>query len=94
MSAKVTPHLTAKSADRQYELEAQIGFVLRRAHQRHVAIFVDCMTGLALTPQQFSALAKVQEEGGRLTESPRPADGDGSGDNSRRGPAIGSARSG
>ena len=74
MSAKVTPHLTAKSADRQYELEAQIGFVLRRAHQRHVAIFVDCMTGLALTPQQFSALAKVQEEGavsqnrlGRLT---------------------------
>ena len=52
----------------------QIGFVLRRAHQRHVAIFAECMDELGLTPTQFSALAKIRDEGsvsqgrlGRLT---------------------------
>ncbi|MET1029091.1 MAG: hypothetical protein ABWY00_18110, partial [Dongiaceae bacterium] len=63
VSAKATPHLTEKNAEQNYELEAQIGFVLRRAHQRHVAIFADCLADLSLTPQQFSALAKVREEG-------------------------------
>jgi len=47
-----------------YELEAQIGFLLRRAHQRHVAIFADCMADLGLTPTQFSALVKIRDEGG------------------------------
>jgi DNA-binding MarR family transcriptional regulator len=47
-----------------YELDVQIGFVLRRAHQRHVAIFADCLSDFSLTPQQFSALAKIRETGG------------------------------
>ncbi len=74
MSGKPISRLSAAAAERPYELDAQIGFVLRRAHQRHVAIFADCMATFSLTPQQFSALAKLQEEGavsqnrlGRLT---------------------------
>ena len=73
MSPKATSRLAADAAV-LYELETQIGFVLRRAHQRHVAIFADCMAELSLTPQQFSALVKIQDEGavsqnrlGRLT---------------------------
>ncbi|HTZ79078.1 MAG TPA: MarR family transcriptional regulator [Stellaceae bacterium] len=47
-----------------YELEAQVGFLLRRAQQRHVAIFADCMGDIDLTPTQFSALVKLRDEGG------------------------------
>jgi DNA-binding MarR family transcriptional regulator len=54
----------AAAAEGLYELDAQIGFILRRAHQRHVAIFADCLSDFALTPQQFSALAKIRETGG------------------------------
>ena len=52
------------AAESLYELDAQIGFILRRAHQRHVAIFAECLSDFALTPQQFSALAKIRETGG------------------------------
>jgi MarR family transcriptional regulator, lower aerobic nicotinate degradation pathway regulator len=48
----------------EYQLESQIGFLLRRAHQRHVAIFAGSMDGLNLTPTQFSALVKIRDEGG------------------------------
>jgi MarR family transcriptional regulator, lower aerobic nicotinate degradation pathway regulator len=58
----------------KYVLEEQIGFVLRRAHQRHVAIFAQCMKGIDLTPTQFSALVRLADKGpvsqnqlGRLT---------------------------
>ena len=51
-----------------YRLSDQVGFNLRRANQRHVAIFA------GLTPTQFAALAKLYEKGaisqnllGRLT---------------------------
>ena len=63
MSSEATQQPAADAADR-YELDAQIGFVLRRAHQRHVAIFADCLSDFALTPQQFSALAKIRATGG------------------------------
>ena len=44
-----------------YRLQEQIGFVLRKAHQRHVAIFA---AGIAdLTPPQFAALAKLADVG-------------------------------
>jgi DNA-binding MarR family transcriptional regulator len=73
VSPKATSRLAADAAV-LYELEAQIGFVLRRAHQRHVSIFAESMSGLSLTPQQFSALVKIQDEAavsqnrlGRLT---------------------------
>lgn len=47
-----------------YRLEDQVGHVLRRAHQRHTAIFQDGMDDLQLTPTQFAALAKISDVGG------------------------------
>ncbi len=46
-----------------YEIEAQVGFLLRRAHQRHVALFQDEMAETELTPTQFNALIRVVELG-------------------------------
>lgn len=57
-----------------YRLEEQVGHMLRRAHQRHTAIFQERMTHLQLTPLQFAALIKLSDVGtasqnhlGRLT---------------------------
>lgn len=57
---------------RDYQLNSQVGFNLRRANQRHVAIFQKHVDGL--TPTQFAAMARVHELGplsqnklGRLT---------------------------
>jgi MarR family transcriptional regulator, lower aerobic nicotinate degradation pathway regulator len=57
-----------------YRLEAQIGFVLRRAHQKATGIFNAVMGELGVTPTQFAALAKLHDAGrvsqielGRLT---------------------------
>ena len=44
-----------------YDIEAQVGFLLRRAHQRHAALFQEAMPGL--TPTQFNALVRVVELG-------------------------------
>ena len=56
-----------------YVLDDQIGFLLRRAQQRHLAIFAGRMPE-GLTARQFAALAKLGETGpctqnalGRLT---------------------------
>ena len=55
-----------------YVLERQVGFVMRRAVQRHIAIFSALIP--EMTPTQFAALAKLcelgqasQNELGRLT---------------------------
>lgn len=55
-----------------YHLGNQVGFVLRQASQRHLAIFSRTIDGL--TPMQFAAMAKLHEAGalsqnalGRLT---------------------------
>ena len=57
-----------------YRLEAQIGFVLRRAHQKATGIFNAVMGEFGVTPTQFAALAKLDDAGrvsqnelGRLT---------------------------
>ncbi|MSU88718.1 MarR family transcriptional regulator [Rhodobacteraceae bacterium 2CG4] len=42
-----------------YRLEEQVGFVLRRAQQRHLSIFAASIP--ELTPTQFAALAKLCE---------------------------------
>lgn len=47
--------------DGGYRLDEQIGFVLRKAHQRHVAIFGGRISDL--TPPQFAALAKLADVG-------------------------------
>ena len=44
-----------------YRLQDQIGFILRKAHQRHVAIFAGHIADL--TPPQFAALAKLRDVG-------------------------------
>ena len=64
----------AKRADPTYLLEAQVGHLLRRAHQRATAVFLDVMDELELTPTQYAALVKIADLGevsqnhlGRLT---------------------------
>ncbi|QDC02598.1 MarR family transcriptional regulator [Mesorhizobium sp. 8] len=47
--------------DGGYHLQEQIGFVLRKANQRHLAIFSARIGDL--TPPQFAALAKLKEVG-------------------------------
>jgi DNA-binding MarR family transcriptional regulator len=44
-----------------YLVEDQVGFLLRRAHQRHAALFQEVMAHLDLTPTQFTALIKIVE---------------------------------
>ncbi len=45
----------------EYRLDAQVGFLLRKANQRHLAIFAQHIGDL--TPPQFAALAKLSEVG-------------------------------
>lgn len=45
-----------------YRLDDQIGFLLRRAHQRHTTLFGELMPK-DLTPTQFSTLARLLENG-------------------------------
>ena len=42
-----------------FHVEDHVGFLLRRAHQRHVALFTAAMTHVDLTPTQFTALLKT-----------------------------------
>ncbi len=44
-----------------YRLEDQVGHILRRANQRHAAIFFDSL-GQKLTPMQFAVLVKIGDE--------------------------------
>ena len=49
-------------------VEDHIGFLLRRAHQRHVALFLEQTGQHSLTPTQFAALFKAVELG-RVTQN-------------------------
>ena len=49
-------------------LEQHVGFLLRRAHQRHVALFLEVAGERGLTPTQFAALFKAVELG-RVTQN-------------------------
>lgn len=51
----------AASKRPEYRLQEQVGFILRKAHQRHVAIFASQIGDL--TPPQFAALCKLQDLG-------------------------------
>lgn len=72
--------MAVETADRtrriveDYVLENQIGHLMRRASQRHAAIFFEGLKGHQLTPTQFAVLVKIEDEGevsqnrlGRLT---------------------------
>ena len=52
----------SEAHDDQYRLEEQVGFLLRKAQQRHTAIFAEEMPS-GLTPTQFAALSKLREVG-------------------------------
>src|SRR5829696_1404000 len=47
----------------RYVLEDQIGFRLRKAHQRATDVFNAVMGGFEVTPTQFAALAKLEDVG-------------------------------
>jgi MarR family transcriptional regulator, lower aerobic nicotinate degradation pathway regulator len=53
------PRLPDTNAD--YRLEDQVGYWLRRAYQRHMAIFAAAMGDLDLTSVQFAALVKLRD---------------------------------
>ena len=61
-----------KLPDAPYRLDDQVGFLMRRASQRHLSIYGQALP--SLTPMQFATLAKLTEAGalsqnalGRLT---------------------------
>jgi MarR family transcriptional regulator, lower aerobic nicotinate degradation pathway regulator len=56
-----TPQPRARRGPKDYVLEQQVGHLLRRAHQRHTAIFQDSIGEKQLTPLQFAALVKLQD---------------------------------
>jgi MarR family transcriptional regulator, lower aerobic nicotinate degradation pathway regulator len=49
-------------------VEDHVGFLLRRAHQRHVSLFLEIAGHHGLTPTQFAALFKTVELG-RVTQN-------------------------
>jgi MarR family transcriptional regulator, lower aerobic nicotinate degradation pathway regulator len=62
------PTDTVAEALAGFTVEDHVGFLLRRAHQRHVAIFTAAMAHAELTPTQFTALLKTVELG-RITQN-------------------------
>ena len=68
------PHPDTPQGGGEYHLEDQVGFILRRAHQRATGIYSSVMEQFSITPTQFAVLAKLhdlgnvsQNELGRLT---------------------------
>jgi MarR family transcriptional regulator, lower aerobic nicotinate degradation pathway regulator len=73
-TAATKPMPPKAAAKNDYALDEQVGFHLRRAHQRATVIFNEVMAQFDITPTQFAALAKIDDEGsisqnhlGRLT---------------------------
>jgi DNA-binding MarR family transcriptional regulator len=60
MTAEVNS-LDLSGEEEAYRLDGQVGFLLRKANQRHLAIFARAIPDL--TPPQFAALAKLAEVG-------------------------------
>lgn len=73
-TATEAPPVATGQPPAAYALEGQVGHLLRRAHQRHTGIFQEMVSEAQLTPMQFAALVKLEQEGplsqnhlGRLT---------------------------
>jgi DNA-binding MarR family transcriptional regulator len=58
--ANLLQHPAAMATD-AYVLEAQVGHLLRKAHQRHVSLFTQIFGVDGLTPMQYAALVKIGE---------------------------------
>lgn len=63
MTAKRLKTQGESPAGKPYLVEDQIGFLIRRAHQRASAIFEQVMDGMDVTPVQYAALAKLHDLG-------------------------------
>lgn len=57
------PPETGEYAARSYRLEEQVGFRIRKVHQRATEIFNTVMGTYDLTPMQFAVLAKLDDLG-------------------------------
>ncbi len=55
------PKAAASSASRPYRIEEQVGYLLRRAHQRASAIFQVSIGDPNVTPTQYSSMVKLNE---------------------------------
>ena len=55
------PKAAANLAQRPYRIEEQIGYLLRRAHQRASAIFQVTIGDPNITPTQYSSMVKLNE---------------------------------
>lgn len=51
------------TGDAEYELEAQVGHLMRRAYQRHLALFQGIMGEDGPTSMQFAALVTLWRQG-------------------------------
>ena len=60
-AAELSMHTAQSDISEEYQLDEQIGYLLRLANQRHLEIFSENMP--ALTPTQFSVLARLHEVG-------------------------------
>lgn len=58
----IDPVTTTAEKPAPYDLDAQVGYLLRLASQRHTAIFQSHAVA-GLTPMQFSALIRLAEAG-------------------------------
>ena len=58
---KQRPQTPTSDPTAEYRLEDQVGYWLRRAYQRHMAIFAAVMSDLDLTSVQFAALVKLRD---------------------------------
>jgi DNA-binding MarR family transcriptional regulator len=59
----VSPAGDTNIAASAYRLEDQVGFRLRKVHQRATEIFNDLMAPFEVTPMQFSVIAKLDDLG-------------------------------
>jgi MarR family transcriptional regulator, lower aerobic nicotinate degradation pathway regulator len=55
------PKVVPNASSRPYRIEDQIGYLLRRAHQRASAIFQVNIGDPNITPTQYSSMAKLNE---------------------------------
>ncbi|WP_207482034.1 MarR family winged helix-turn-helix transcriptional regulator [Arenibaculum pallidiluteum] len=57
------PSGAAPEGEPPYRVTEQVGYLLRRAHQRASALFQEHFSGIDLTPTQFAALSVLVDEG-------------------------------
>jgi DNA-binding MarR family transcriptional regulator len=61
VAKRQTETKAASTAPRPYKIEEQIGYLLRRAHQRASAIFQVNIGDPNITPTQYSSMVKLNE---------------------------------